>query len=297
MPRTVLVTGAGGFIGRPLVTSLLAAGYAIAIVARAPRHGPNHPRLTIVPWDLLDAQPSPEPLRGIEVAVHLAARIPGSDWTPADRFAANVTMTTNLLRRLVDVRHVIFGSTIDVYGRPQTLPIREDAPTEPLTAYAVSKLRSEDRLRTLSRERGFALMVLRLSQVYGPGDRSAKLIPQVIEALLRGRPPVIYGDGSDLRDYAYVDDVVRAVALALPRWNSGVFNVSSGHPTPIARVVEILSALAGGTIQPVHVDRRGEKFDLALDISRIRGALGFTPRTTLEEGLRRQYEWARAVRC
>jgi UDP-glucose 4-epimerase len=295
VPHPVLVTGAGGFIGRPFVAALLEAGHPVLAVVRDPRRWLPHRRLTTVSWDLLQAElPAPRPR--IDVAVHLAAKIPGLAGPSGEEFAGNVTMTGNLVNALTDVRHLIFASTIDVYGRPHSRPIREDHPTEPDTSYGVSKLQSEARLRESSQGRGFTLTVLRLSQVYGPGDRSVKIIPRTIDALLSGRPPVLYGDGSDLREYAYVDDVVRALCSAVARRPGGTFNLSGGAPVPVAKVVEILMRIAGTDLRPVHANRQGERVDLVFDIARAREALNFVPRTTLEEGLRRQYEWARGTR-
>lgn len=149
-----------------------------------------------------------------------------------------VTGTSGFVGRRVLVLLLDAGYDVRAVVR---LPIREDHPTEPLTAYGRSKVVCERYLQETSAVRGCVLTVLRLAQVYGPGERPIKAIPRFIEAIRAGRPPLIYGDGSDLRDYVYVDDAARAMVLALEREAGGVFNISSGQPRSILDVARILA--------------------------------------------------------
>jgi UDP-glucose 4-epimerase len=274
------------------VALLLDAGYDVRAVGRGHRGIPEHRDVKVVRWNLLDPRGPEGQLGDVRAVVHLAARIPGPRGLDEGDFSENLVMTTNLLAHLQELRHVVFASTIDVYGRPRSLPIREDHPTEPLTAYGRSKVACERYLQEASAVRGYTLTVLRLAQVYGPGERPMKAIPRFVEAIRAGRPPVIYGDGSDLRDYVYVDDAARAIALALEREVGGLFNISSGQPHSIRKVLEILAHVVPADIRPVFADRPGEKFDFWMDNARAKEILGFGPQVALPEGLRRQYEWA-----
>jgi UDP-glucose 4-epimerase len=292
----VLVTGPTGFIGVRLVERLLRANYEVCAVVRLPGGLEERRGLTVVEWDLVHGAPPPGVPPRADAVVHLAARIPAPHRGEEGDFFENLTMTTHLLSHLVGPRHVVFGSTIDVYGRPRSMPLGEDHPTEPLTSYGVSKLLCERHLQEASAARGFVVTVLRFAQVYGPGDRSGKAIPRFIGALLDGQSPVVYDDGSDLSDYVHVDDVAKAVVLALQRRSPGVFNISAGHAHSIAEVLHVLMGIHGAGVRPVYEPRRGEKFDFCLDISRARTNLGYAPEIPLHIGLRQQYEWTRALR-
>jgi UDP-glucose 4-epimerase len=291
---TVAVTGAAGFIGRRLVERLCNAGYDVCAIVRSGGRRPRHERLTMVEWDLARESAPKGELPKTNAVVHLAAHIPAGPRGDESNFSENFTMTANLMRHLVCPTRVVFGSTIDVYGRPLTFPIREDHPTEPLTLYALSKLRCEYYLRETAAAQGFVLTVLRFAQVYGPGDSTGKAIPRFIHAILDGQAPTVRGDGTDLRDYVYVDDVTAAIALAVESRQGGVFNISAGQPHSIAEVLQILLQIHGASVAPLYAERQGEKYDFWFDISQARANLGYTPATPLRVGLYEQYRWARA---
>jgi UDP-glucose 4-epimerase len=188
-------------------------------------------------------------------------------------------------------------STVDVYGPPQFLPLNEEHPTRPASFYGASKLAAEMLLRVFGERAAVPVTVLRLAQVYGPGDTSRKAIPNFIRSALRGDAIVIQGDGSDERDYVFVDDVVIAIELALTRHASGTFNIAGGHACSIRDVVTAIARLTGNTKTLVWERRATPATRQALDISAAEQHLDYRPRVNLEEGLRHTVAWFRQNAC
>lgn len=177
-----------------------------------------------------------------------------------------------------------YVSTLDVYGPPRRQPIAESHPTAPGTWYGVSKLAGERLCQVFAAQRGLPCAVLRLGQVYGPGDPSAKAIPSFLRAALAGGPIVVRGPGRERRGYVYVDDVVEAIERALNRRAAGVFNVA-GRPVTVRQTAEGVRA-AAGLREPVRAEAGKPGLSLALDTRAARRALGFSARTPLSRGLR-----------
>jgi UDP-glucose 4-epimerase len=183
---------------------------------------------------------------------------------------------------------------VDVYGRPQYLPIDERHPTEPATYYGATKLAAEKLLTVRCHQTGCGLLILRLTQTYGPGEPPVKIIPQTIARVAGGEPPVLFGDGSDLRDYLHVSDVAEAIVRAFRSRAAGVLNLASGTSRPVGEVVATILRVAGQSIAPTRLPSRKPCNHYTFDISRARQALGAWPLRDFEQGLREQFEhWTR----
>jgi nucleoside-diphosphate-sugar epimerase len=289
----VLLTGASGFVGGVVRQRLLALGHEVVTLGRsAPRDARPG---THLPADL--GEPATVlrhrvPLRQVELVAHLGGEVlqaadPARD-DPVRAFSVNVLGTAHLLAMLPSsVAAFCFTSTLDVYGPPRTCPITEDHPPRPLTYYAASKLAAESLLAAWSARSGIPLAVLRLSHVYGPGDTSGKAVPSFLRACLRGSRPVVRGDGSDVRDYVYVEDVAEAVARALQRRPAGTFNIASGAGTSIRELLAAVSGAAGTAAEAEWLPASRPAVAIVLDVARARAALGWEPKVGLAEGLRR----------
>lgn len=292
--RTAVVTGAGGFIGRGLVSRLSTREVRTAafdLPARA-IHG-------IQPLDLADAEATTAALRcaaeqlGEAPAVfHLAgfanASVCRAD--PPGAFVANVAATANVLEacRLAGIRRVVFPSTALVYALPAPLPIDELAPVLPRSIYAASKIAAEAVLAGYAADYAFSIDIARLGNVYGPGGPP----DSVASTLLRQ----VLGDGrvhlrtlAPVRDFVHRDDVAEALirlAGAGAEPGARTFNVSSGVATSIRELAE-LAARAVGHAQPAVETEPGTRQDdqIALDVRRLRERAGWTPDTPLLEGL------------
>ncbi len=294
-----LVTGGAGFIGSHLVDGLIAEDHDVAVVdvlATGKRSNVN-PRAALYEIDIR----SPALAAAFEAArpdtvVHVAAHASVSESVrdPMHDAEVNVLGTLNVLQQCAayGVEHVVFSSTGGaLYGEPERLPADEEHPVRPLSPYGASKDAAEAYVRTLCTLHGIRYTILRYGNVYGPRQDpfgEAGVVAIFANAMLRGQPPVIFGDGSHERDYVYVDDVVRANVLALARQESGVFNIGTGQG---ATVLDVFDALAGATDyggNPEHAaERPGDVHRIYLDVRRAERELGWRAVMPLGEGIRR----------
>ena len=237
-------------------------------------------------------------LEGGAALVHLAA------WHPP----ATASTTAEDRRRLLDVNVfgtmraleaarggrascVVYASSFEVYGTPETSPIDEDHPTRPLSDYGATKLAGEDHLLAFGYEEKTRVVALRMPAVYGPGEKTPRLLPNCLAKVARGERPVVEGDGGDLRDELYVDDAALAIALALEKDAHGIFNVADGAEHSVADVARTAMKVAGMDGEPEAAPRKKPRLDYHMSIERAARELGFTPNVALEEGMRRQLAW------
>lgn len=293
----VLVTGGTGFIGQRLVQTLSLDGFETWVLCRALDRVPErwkglerYPHLIFC--DLRDretAEKIKSVLDGITHVIHGAAIIPGS--TPSSRqedFVSNLVMTSNLITCLPpSVCSVTFMSTLDVYGDPLYVPVNEGHPLLPKTLYAASKVACEQYLKLILAEKNVQCMILRLSQVYGPGEPVIKAIPKFIHSVVSGQPPTLNGTGMSIRDYVYVDDVVDSILLSLRSLRGGVFNVATGKGVTIRDVAQMVCELSGSQFTPFLKPSDQHETRIVLDITQAREQLGYIPRVPLKEGLKR----------
>ena len=303
----VLVTGGAGFIGSHVVDVYLDAGWEVVVVdnlSTGVRANLN-PRAAFYHLDLRDSQ-LPEILAREQPAVvnHHAAQasVPLSVADPALDADVNVLGTIRLIEacRAAGVRRLVYASTGGaLYGNPARLPAPEDTPIRPLSPYGVSKYVGEHYLRVLAAGR-LTWAVLRYSNVYGPRQDpsgEAGVVAIFTRAMLEGRAPTVFGDGTQTRDFIYVGDVARANLMATTLETSGAANIATGQETTVNEIYRALADLAGFHAPAVHAaPREGEVYRIALDVTHAGRWLGWRPATPLGEGLRRTVEWFREQR-
>ncbi len=309
----VLVTGGAGFIGSNLVDRLLADGHEVAVVHDKSSGGQEnlaavaaHDAFSL--YEMGVAEPA---LAGVaeawrpEVVCHLAAQISvrRSVAEPAHDARVNVEGTINVLEaaRRAGVRKVVFASSVAVYGRPEVIPVPYGAATDPRSPYAASKLSGELYLSTYSALYGLEYTTLVLSNVYGPRqspEGEAGVVSIFTDALLAGKPTVVYGDGGQTRDYIFVEDVVDAFARACgPRGNRERFNLGTGVQTTDRELHRLVAAAADAPDEPEFAPPRlGDLPAMAVDPAPALEGLGWQPRTELAVGLKATVEWARRRR-
>jgi UDP-glucuronate 4-epimerase len=314
-PRTVLVTGAAGFIGSRVCEALLRRGDRVrGLDSFDPAYDPALKRrnvaearaagdLEVLEGDVRDAAAVRGALAGCDAVVHLAARVGvrPSVLDPVGYADVNVGGTAAVLEEALraGVRTIVAASSSSVYGARSGAPFSEKDPCDrPVSPYAASKRAMERLCEARQGASGIDVCCLRFFTTYGPRQRPEMAIHSFVRALEEGRPVPVHGDGSAGRDYTYVDDVADGVARALDRARGfRVYNVGGSRPVTLAALV---AAVEGATGRKAVVDRRPEQagdvpFTCA-DVSLARADLAWEPRTALEEGLRRFVEWYRARR-
>ena len=314
--RTVLITGGLGFIGSNLAFALIDAGCEVTLVdALVPGQGGNPANVEgleeaqVVVADLRDSERLAPLVERTEFLFNLAGQTSHLD-SMEDPFGdlelncrAQLALLENCRRRNPHVR-IVFAGTRQVYGRPRTLPVSEEHPIDPVDVNGIHKLAAEWYHLLYGRVYGPTVTVLRLTNTYGPRmrvrDARQTFLGVWIKQLLTGERVQVYGDGSQRRDFTYVDDAVRAFCLAVVDDAVGgeVLNVGSREPVSLLELARRLVALNGGgayDVVPFPPDRLAIDIgDYFADSSKLEQRLAWSPEVDLEEGLRRTLEYFRA---
>jgi UDP-glucose 4-epimerase len=306
-----LVTGAAGFIGSTLVDRLLADGHSVVgvddlssgnginIVGAERYDGYEFVKADIVDADLVKLVSDTKP----EVVFHLAAQISVKRSVDDAQFdsSVNVVGTVRLAEaaRRGGVRKIVHTSSGgSIYGTPPVYPTNEDVPVDPSSPYAASKVCGEVYLNMFRNLYGLDCSHIAPANVYGPRQDphgEAGVVAIFARALLAGKPTKIFGDGSDTRDYVFVDDVVDAFVRAGGTAGSGQrFNVGTGVETSTRELHSAIAAAAGAPDEPeFHPPRLGDLRRSRLDATRAEGVLGWTPKVALADGVTRTVEFFR----
>ncbi len=314
---TYLITGVAGFIAARVAEFLLADGhqvvgvdnlndaYDVALKRWRLDRLLAHPNFRFRQLDISDrAGVSRLATAGVEYAgvVNLAARagVRQSTENPWIYIDTNVTGTLNLLEfcREHRIPKFVLASTSSLYGGQNTLPYREDADTNrPLSPYAASKKGAEALCHTFHHLYGLDITVFRYFTVYGPAGRPDMSVLRFVQWISEGRPVVIYGDGSQSRDFTYVDDIARGTIAGLAPLGYRVINLGSDCPLGLMRLIEMIEDCVGEKAELSF--RSGSKADVPAtwaDISCARALLGWEPRISHGDGIARVVEWYRQNR-
>lgn len=303
-----IVTGGAGFIGSNLAEHLARDHEVVIIDDLTSGRRENieqiidNPRVTFVEGSVTDPGLLMETFPGADGIFHQAAiaSVPRSVKDPLETNRVNASGTVNVLwaAKECGVPAVVTASTSAIYGDDPVFPKHETMAPTPLSPYAVSKLTGEYYGKVFADLYGIRTVFLRYFNVFGPrqdpNSEYAAVIPKFITRLLSGKPPIIYGDGEQTRDFIFVADVVRANVTAMESDASGVYNIAGGRRISLNELAAALSEITGIHHQPVYEPPRpGDVRDSLADISRARGAFGFSPGYTLDEGLRETVVWFR----
>jgi UDP-glucose 4-epimerase len=301
--KRVLITGGAGFIGTNLVEYLMAGRDYDLIVLDNETNGDGEAVARLgarfVKGDILDRDLVSEVSRGMNAIVHLAAntRVIDSIDDPEANFRVNVMGTFYLLEaarrnRIERFINASTGGAISGNARP---PIHEDLPARPLSPYGASKLAAEGYCSAYAGSYGLSAASLRFSNVYGPRSGfKESVVARFMKHILGGEKLVVYGDGSQTRDFLFVGDLVTGIRSAVESTESGVFQLGSGRPTSLLELIGLLRSSVGPE-RDFEVEfrafRAGEVRETWCDIAKARHELGFRPATSLEDGLRRTWRW------
>ena len=305
-----LVTGGAGFIGSHLTEELVRRGHDVRVadsLITGRRANLDHiPGVEFVEGDLADLDFARQAVAGCDYVLHQAAipSVPRSVKDPVASNRANVDATLNTLvaSRDAGVRRLVFAASSSAYGDTPTLPKDERMPVNPLSPYALQKVFGEQYLQLFTRLYGLETVSIRYFNVFGPRQDPTSPYSGVISvfatALLENRPPTIFGDGEQTRDFTYVANVVDGVLRACEAAGASgeIINVATGGRISLNALFEAMRGLVGATVQPQYAaGRAGDVRDSQADITKARTLLGYQPTVSFEDGLRKTVDWYRTT--
>jgi len=296
----ILLVGGGGFLGQALAKTLLSNGYEVSRVdcrLMSPLTAQDH----VLVGDISNSDFIQPLLNNCDTLVHLAsATTPSTSATsPFMEVEANIGPTLRLLElaQQTDLRHLVYiSSGGTVYGNPERLPAAESDPSSPLSYHAAGKVALESFLHAYRHLSGKVVTVLRPSNLYGPEQplrSNFGIIRTMLENVRTGQPLTIWGDGENVRDYLYIDDMVAACCRLIERTcDSETFNVGAGIGTSINRLHQIIENIVGESISVRHLPARPlDVRAITLDSSKLMKTAEWVPTISLEEGVYRTWQW------
>lgn len=309
----VLITGIAGFVGSALAHECAARGYEVRGIDNLCTGSLDNiadiEEIEFFRGSLTNRRLLRNLCTDVDIVFHQAAltSVAGSIEDPATSHIANSDGTLNLLleARRQGVRRIIYASSSGVYGHSDVLPKTETMLPVPMSPYAVQKLSGEYYMQCFARVYGMETVSLRYFNVFGPRQPAnspySGVLARFITSMLGDVAPDIYGDGTQSRDFTFIDDVVRATMLAAEadtaEIRGQVFNIASGHRHSLLETYSILSEIISFKKDPKFLPARpGDIRQSQADISRARAHLGFEPQVTFRDGLDRTVEWYRDAR-
>ena len=294
-----LITGAAGFLGSSLANQLSREGHLVRGLDDLSTGDPKAlgPDVHFTRGDMSDRPKLWTLLQEVDVVYHLAARVsvPESVLYPRDYNDVNVGGTVALMEAMRDVgvRRVVLGSSGAVYGDLGEQPLQESMTPNPRSPYAVSKLAAEYYVRTIGTLWGIETVSLRIFNAYGPGQHlpasHPPVVPHYLKQAQRGGTLVVHGDGTQTRDYVYVDDVVSGMVAAAtaPNVDGMVINIGSGKETSVSELIRCVQDVTGSNAEVIYNPKTsGGVSRLCADLTLAREKLNYRPSIKLTEGLR-----------
>ena len=309
----ILVTGAAGFIGSTIAERLIADGHVVVGVdCFTPYYGRaikehnllalrDHERFTFIEGDLntLDLD---HVLEGVEIVFHQAAQAGVlASWGAS--FSSYIDSNIRAMQRLLEavrthpVHRFVYASSSSIYGNTRDLPARETGMPAPVSPYGVTKLAGEHLCHLYATNFGIPTVSLRYFTVYGPRQRPDMGIHKFIRATLTDQPITIYGDGTQTRDFTYIDDIVEANIQAATRDLAvgSIYNIGGGSRISVNALVDLIADIAGKRAHVVHSEKQaGDAEHTAADLTAARRDLGFAPSVGHRDGITAEIAWLRA---
>lgn len=290
-----LVTGGRGFIGKDLIRRLISDNEEVLLLSSTPCNDPDMCPQKSITGTILDTEFLNRIFADNEITgvYHLSAisDIRRSIADPYETFNLNVIGTVNLLEamRRHDVKRMVFASTAAVYGNSAEPVKKESGDTIPLSPYAASKLMAEEYCNVYSSQYGMNVKSLRYFNPYGPGmrpDSPASVVLKFINAIITKKSPVIFGDGTQTRDFVYINDITQANIKAMNSGEFGVYNIGTGVATPLKDLAAMIMDITGINVIIDYQDARiGDIMHSSADISKAKRSFGYSPEYSLHNGL------------
>ena len=311
----ILVTGCAGFIGSHLCERLLAGGHkTVGIDALTDYYDPQvklghldnlieHRNFNFILGDVLNLDSYRAALDDANVVFHLAAQ-PGVRGSWGDSFDVyarnNILATQKLLEAARSARKLtkfVYASSSSVYGQIQAETVSEDYRTQPHSPYGVTKLAAEHLCSLYHANYGLPTISLRYFTVYGPRQRPDMAFHRLVRAALSGQPFSLYGDGTQERDFTYVQDIVDGLMLAAEHPTAtGAYNIGGGHVVSLNEVIDLVQELTGKRVKLNRMEAQmGDVRRTSADTAKIRSVLGYRPNTSIRDGLSAEVEYFAAL--
>jgi len=306
-----VVTGGAGFIGSNTVDELVRRGHSVVVLddlssGKEENLAESRNKITFIKGSITDIEVVRKAMHEAECVVHLAARtsVPRSVKDPIETNRINIDGTLNVLvaARDAKVKRVVFAASSSAYGESGTLPKVETMEPQPISPYGLTKYVGELYAQAFGRCYGLENLSLRYFNIFGPRQDPSSpysgVLAKFCTAFLEDTQPVIFGDGEQTRDFTYVENAVQANLLACeaPHASGKVFNIGVGERFSLNQTVALLCKISGKNLEAKYdPPREGDIRDSQADISQAREFLGYEPKVGFEEGLRRTFEWYRAM--
>jgi len=307
----VLVTGGAGFIGSNLTEALLQRGHWVRVLdnfSTGKRENlvfdKAYPSLEIIEGDIRDLSACQKAVQGTEYVFHQGAlpSVQRSVEDPGTSNAVNAGGTLNILlaAREKGVKRVMYAASSSFYGDTPTLPKHEEMPPNPLSPYALQKYIGEQYCRLFYQLYGLETISLRYFNIFGPKQDPNSLysavIPKFIDALIQGRPPIIFGDGEQSRDFTYIENVVQAnlLAMSAEHLHGEAINIACGKRISLNQLLNVLKEILGSKQAPIYEElRRGDVKHSLADIRKGKEMINYEPKVGIETGLKKTVDFFR----
>jgi len=304
--KYALVTGCAGFIGSHLVEKLLTDNWNVIgldnfhpyydkqLKLENLQNFKNHENFKFIEGSILDLDLLKK-VSNIDTIFHLAAiaGVRNSFKNPDEYFKINVEGTENILKTFENINELIFASSSSVYGdlKSDQFPVNEEHSLNPISPYGESKKQAELLCKTYSEKLKIKTSILRFYTVYGPRQRPDEAIMKFINLSISGKPIPIYGDGTKIRDYTFVSDIVNGIILS-QKFGNGTYNLGSGNPISVNQMVDIIEEKLGKKIKRQYVDSpKGDVFKTHADITKAEKELKHFPKIKFQDGIEKTIDW------
>ena len=304
-----LVTGGAGFIGSNICSKLVSQGCLVRVIdnfltGKKSNLAAVWDKIEFIEADMGNLDVARQAMKSIDVVLHQGAlpSVPRSidDPTATHRHCVDATFTLLLAARDAKVKRFVYAASSSAYGDTPTLPKIETMPVNPLSPYAAAKLMGEFYCSVFYKVFGLETISLRYFNVFGPHQdptsQYAAAIPAFVTSILKDKPPTIYGDGEQSRDFTYVDNVVEANLLAgrAKQTKGEVVNIACGEAITVNAIIDLINKNVGKNVKPKYVPpRKGDVKHSLADISAAKKLIGFKPVVSFKDGLKYAIEWYR----
>ena len=295
----IMVTGGNGFIGHTLVKHLLQEGNEVKVIDIKPIKF-THPKLEFVRKSVLEDLK--QEMEDCDVVYHLAAElgVVNSDKKPLNTLAVNIDGTVNVFKCAIgtNVKKIVYTSSSEIYGEAREIPLKEDSPKSPISIYGVSKLTAEMYAKGYVQEHGLNINPVRLFNVYGPGQGFEWVVPIFIQKVLNNQSPEVFGDGSQVRCFTYITDIVNGIHTVMKKGTKGeAYNIANDKSITMKELAELIIKVSGKNLKLkiVGFGEKTRKMEREImkripSIEKLR-SLGWKPEIDIGDGIKMTYEW------